>query len=310
MGRLRSLPSRLGVAPSRLASARPQTERDRHAQRDAEQHWRRWYKTARWQRLRWSVLVRDHFRCQRCKAEHEALTALCDLLAPLDQLASVTGSAPGHVADHIRPHRGDEALFWDASNLQCLCKVCHDKHKQRDERRGIGSRGWFAMARPAWFRPSRVPLTIVVGAPGSGKSTWVRHHAGPGDLVICFDQIADEMFGQGRLNAAKSDPRIGDVLRRRNTLLGELMSDRARGRWPRAWLILTEPKPGNRQWWADRVQPERIVVMATPAAECARRCDADRIAGDRRREGIEDLIYEWWRDYAGRPGEVIVTPSR
>jgi 5-methylcytosine-specific restriction endonuclease McrA len=40
------------------------------------------------------------------------------------------------VADHIIPHRGDEALFWDRTNLQCLCKTCHDGHKQRAERAG------------------------------------------------------------------------------------------------------------------------------------------------------------------------------
>lgn len=30
------------------------------------------------------------------------------------------------VTDHIVPHRGDEALFWDTANWQPLCKACHD----------------------------------------------------------------------------------------------------------------------------------------------------------------------------------------
>ena len=42
------------------------------------------------------------------------------------------------VADHIRPHRGDEALFWDPANLQCLRKWCHDRAKQAAERRAGG----------------------------------------------------------------------------------------------------------------------------------------------------------------------------
>ena len=74
------------------------------------------YGTAAWQRLRWSVLVRDAFTCRMC-SRTEAKTS---------QL----------VADHIRPHRGDVALFWDDANLQCLCKPCHDRIKQREERRG------------------------------------------------------------------------------------------------------------------------------------------------------------------------------
>jgi 5-methylcytosine-specific restriction enzyme A len=34
---------------------------------------------------------------------------------------------PAHVVDHIVPHRGDPALFWDESNWQAMAKVCHDR---------------------------------------------------------------------------------------------------------------------------------------------------------------------------------------
>lgn len=43
---------------------------------------------------------------------------------------------PATVVDHIRPHRGDEGLFWDTHNWQSLCKQCHDSHKQRFEKSG------------------------------------------------------------------------------------------------------------------------------------------------------------------------------
>jgi 5-methylcytosine-specific restriction endonuclease McrA len=39
------------------------------------------------------------------------------------------------VVDHIRPHRGDQSLFWDRSNWQALCAHCHNSTKQRLERR-------------------------------------------------------------------------------------------------------------------------------------------------------------------------------
>lgn len=76
---------------------------------------RKLYGTARWQRLRWDVLVRDEFTCKRCGVT----------LTDTSQL----------VADHIRPHRGDEALFWDKGNLQCLCAGCHNSAKQAEEAR-------------------------------------------------------------------------------------------------------------------------------------------------------------------------------
>jgi len=38
------------------------------------------------------------------------------------------------VVDHIIPHKGDKPLFWHRANWQPLCKPCHDRHKQRQER--------------------------------------------------------------------------------------------------------------------------------------------------------------------------------
>ena len=40
------------------------------------------------------------------------------------------------VVDHIIPHRGDQALFWDESNWQSLCKRCHDGDKATIDRTG------------------------------------------------------------------------------------------------------------------------------------------------------------------------------
>lgn len=113
MARLTRLKPRL--SHRRPVSAAPSGRQAYDAARD-RQEWRRWYKTARWQRLRMSVLIRDLFTCQRCWR----------IEADTSQL----------VADHRRAHRGDEALFWDQLNLQCLCKRCHDSAKQREEHRG------------------------------------------------------------------------------------------------------------------------------------------------------------------------------
>lgn len=38
------------------------------------------------------------------------------------------------VVDHIIPHRGDQALFWDVSNWQTLCKPCHDRKTMTEDR--------------------------------------------------------------------------------------------------------------------------------------------------------------------------------
>lgn len=117
MARLHQLPSRFGVAPRRFGNVAG-SERERSRLRDASAPWRKWYKTARWKDLRWSVLEDALFTCARC-GHVEVKTSLL-------------------VADHVIPHRGDEDLFWARSNLQCLCKGCHDRFKQAEERSGHG----------------------------------------------------------------------------------------------------------------------------------------------------------------------------
>ena len=47
------------------------------------------------------------------------LCALCAKKSPQVIRAAV-------LVDHIIPHRGDYALFWDVSNWQSSCKECHD----------------------------------------------------------------------------------------------------------------------------------------------------------------------------------------
>ena len=73
------------------------------------------YSTAGWQALRGQQL-RLEPTCRLCR-----------------QAGRVT---PATVADHIEPHRGDRARFFDPANLQSLCKTCHDGVKQAYEKSG------------------------------------------------------------------------------------------------------------------------------------------------------------------------------
>lgn len=44
---------------------------------------------------------------------------------------------PATEVDHVRPHRGDQALMWDWDNLQALTKECHSR-KTAGEKAGRG----------------------------------------------------------------------------------------------------------------------------------------------------------------------------
>ncbi|WP_147112126.1 HNH endonuclease [Tateyamaria sp. syn59] len=121
MGKLSAPPPRLGTLPSRIGRA-PASEIERSRQRDREKPWRAWYKTARWQKLRAKVLKRDGYICQKTGI---ALVGKY----PAPNSATV---------DHVIPHRGDPALFWDENNLEAVSKKYHDTVKQSLERRGHG----------------------------------------------------------------------------------------------------------------------------------------------------------------------------
>jgi 5-methylcytosine-specific restriction endonuclease McrA len=61
------------------------------------------YNTVRWQKLRQDILERDGFRCSKCG----------ELFAA------------GLQVHHLVPPRGDEELFFAASNLILICASCH-----------------------------------------------------------------------------------------------------------------------------------------------------------------------------------------
>lgn len=127
IGRLKDGARRLGLSAPMMKPV--------EARRDDAS--RAWYKTAAWQRLRWDVLVRDLFTCRMCGWAHP-LSRDAAALVGIGRGDLVAGRAPQMVADHIEPHRGSQARFWDPGNLQCLCRRCHDGAKQRFE----GGRGW------------------------------------------------------------------------------------------------------------------------------------------------------------------------
>lgn len=101
------------------------SERDRSRYRDKTQSWRAWYKTSRWQKLRLSILQRDLYTCR--------VTGVL--------LIGKHPAPNSAVVDHIKPHRGDEALFWDENNLQVVSKEYHDSVKQKEEQASLQHRG-------------------------------------------------------------------------------------------------------------------------------------------------------------------------
>ena len=73
---------------------------------------------------RWNIAAKQYLR------EHP----LCAIHLKRGHIVQAT------VVDHIKPHKGDMALFWDKANWQALCKECHDI-KTAKEDGGFGRKG-------------------------------------------------------------------------------------------------------------------------------------------------------------------------
>lgn len=65
------------------------------------------YKTAAWQKLRESVLIRDHYLCQSCLRDGTITTA--------------------NTVHHIIPIEEDPDRALDAENCESICPPCHNK---------------------------------------------------------------------------------------------------------------------------------------------------------------------------------------
>ena len=67
------------------------------------------------------------YKWQKARARHLMHNPLCVMCMVDDRIN------PATVVDHIIPHRGDMALFWNRDNWQSLCATHHSSHKQREE---------------------------------------------------------------------------------------------------------------------------------------------------------------------------------
>lgn len=241
MTALQMLRPRLGV----LNTARMPTLASAQSWRTKEQTAAQRGYGYRWQKARIQFLS-SHPLCVACQADGRVTAAT--------------------VVDHIEPHRGDQTKFWDEANWQPLCASCHGRKTVAEGGQPLG----YSIYRPDWIAVPRVPVVIVCGPPGSGKSTYVAQHAQPGDMVLDLDVMASRISGRP-IYMHDSKDRDAAIMER-NRLLDGL--SRPGCDIAKCWLIVTGEKVSQRLWWKQKLNAE-LVVMSTPKEECRRRIEDD-----------------------------------
>ena len=91
--------------------------------------------------------------------------------------------------------------------------------------------------------PMSSRISYVIGPPGSGKSTYVRIHMNPGDLVLDFDALAVAIGSPSRDHHLEAHPpQHRAVVRSLWPHAHELLRSAA-ARGVSAWIIHAEPSP-------------------------------------------------------------------
>lgn len=95
---------------------------------------------SKWAKAR-AAYLRKHPLCADCQRRGLIVQATC--------------------VDHIKPHLGDKALFWDSSNWQSLCASCHSRKTSKEE---------------SWNKGKKIRVTAECGV--DGVPTDPNHHWG------------------------------------------------------------------------------------------------------------------------------------
>jgi hypothetical protein len=113
-------------------------------------------------------------------------------------------------------------------------------------------------------------LTVITGAPCSGKSTYLGQHARPDDIVIDFDAIAQALGS--RATHGHSAHIAAVASRAWLAAVCEAIAQHQAGR--RAWVIDTAPTPNRRRQY--EAAGARTVTCTADPAELHRRAEGNR----------------------------------
>lgn len=110
-------------------------------------------------------------------------------------------------------------------------------------------------------------VTIVYGAPCSGKSTYVERHMGPNDILCDADAIFSALSGREAHDLNLAQYSVATDMRE---TLYDIIRDR-KGRWENAWVMSCAATDGALRRDMERVNADRAVLIDTPKEICLER---------------------------------------
>lgn len=160
-------------------------------------------------------------------------------------------------------------------------------------------------------------ITVVCGPPAAGKTTYVRKHAEPGDLIVDWDDLLAVLSGAPvyvrhdhlRLYANVARKAVERVLLKRHRA-ERSAAVAVHGDVPNAWIIRSAPSRAERDEYRITMDAN-IVILETPERVCIDRIHADPRRADIKADQI-DAVRQWWFDYvpdADPDASLVVTDA-
>lgn len=148
---------------------------------------------------------------------------------------------------------------------------------------------YFGFSIPHYIMPSAIPITLVCGPPGAGKSTVVREGAGPADIVVDFDTY---LKAAGGVKWDTDKTKVRAAFAARDAALRGL-AERTGGM---AWVIACAPTRAERAAWTAALKNVSVIMLDVPPDVCKERIreDSDRL------HAVEKMcaaVDDWWRNY-------------
>lgn len=130
---------------------------------------------------------------------------------------------------------------------------------------------------------------MVYGSPLSGKTSYVKTVAEPGDLIVDIDRVWVCVSG---CEEHVKPPKLNSVVFGVRDLLYDCIKHRV-GKWDNAYIIGGFPLVSERERLC-KTLGAREIFIDTPKEECLRRLSE---CEDRDKEEYERYINEWWRRF-------------
>lgn len=172
------------------------------------------------------------------KLKSKGVCSECGQRVPLSRLRT------HHIIELNLNNIHDVNITLNEENIKVICDDCHNREHRR-------------------YSTIDKQVYCVFGAPGAGKTSYVKQVATRYDLIVDLDEIHKSICICDRFDKPNATRKIAYDIR--DLLLDKILS--RRGEWECAYIISTIPNRHERVKYAEKFGAE-IILIDTSKEEC------------------------------------------